>query len=310
MTTVEMLEKLKTYQQILSERVTLEEEIELLPRTIEAQNEMLSRLRKTFAEKSEAFSRSEEKVRELRQALQEAEMMREHAEQQMDGITTQREYEAINKEIRDATEKEQALRKDIQLEERAFAEIEEELQKTDGGIVMLDQEIKEKSSAIDQEKEAKLGSVKDLKQNEAIISDGIGSDILFKLERIIRNKKGVGVVPVHGVVCTGCHMILPANFVNDIRDEETSKVHFCPYCSRILFFEQTDEAPDFIGDIESGSLADLADYAEEGEDDSDVEDDDDSPDKDDQEKDFPPVRKSSARKGTFSRPDYSEDSEE
>ncbi len=310
MTTVEMLEKLKTYQQILSERVTLEEEIELLPRTIEAQNEMLSRLKKTFAEKSEAFSRSEEKVRELRQALQEAEMTREHAEQQMDGITTQREYEAINKEIRDATEKEQALRKDIQLEERAFAEIEEELQKTDGGIVMLDQEIKEKSSAIDQEKEAKLGSVEELKRNEGIISDGIGSDILFKLERIIRNKKGVGVVPVHGVVCTGCHMILPANFVNDIRDEETSKVHFCPYCSRILFFEQTDEAPDFIGDIESGSLADLADYAEEGEDDSDVEDDDDSPDKDDQEKDFPPVRKSSARKGTFSRPDYSEDSEE
>ncbi len=310
MTTVEMLEKLKTYQQILSERVTLEEEIELLPRTIEAQNEMLSRLKKSFAEKSEAFSRSEEKVRELRQALQEAEMMREHAEQQMDGITTQREYEAINKEIRDATEKEQALRKDIQLEERAFAEIEEELQKTDGGIVMLDQEIKEKSSAIDQEKEAKLASVLDLKRNEAVISEGIGSDILFKLERIIRNKKGVGVVPVHGVVCTGCHMILPANFVNDIRDEETSKVHFCPYCSRILFFEQTDEAPDFIGDIESGSLADLADYAEEGEDDSDVEDDDDSPEKDDQEKDFPPVRKSSARKGTFSRPDYSEDSEE
>jgi predicted nucleic acid-binding Zn-ribbon protein len=310
MTTVEMLEKLKTYQQILSERVTLEEEIELLPRTIEAQNEMLSRLRKTFAEKSEAFSRSEEKVRELRQALQEAEMTREHAEQQMDGITTQREYEAINKEIRDATEKEQALRKDIQLEERAFAEIEEELQKTDGGIVMLDQEIKEKSAAIDHEKEAKLASVVDLKRNEETISDGIGSDILFKLERIIRNKKGVGVVPVHGVVCTGCHMILPANFVNDIRDEETSKVHFCPYCSRILFFEQTDEAPDFIGDIESGSLADLADYAEEGEDDSDVEDDDDSPDKDDQEKDFPPTRKSSARKGTFSRPDYSEDSEE
>lgn len=310
MTTVEMLEKLKTYQQILSERVTLEEEIELLPRTIEAQNEMLSRLKKTFAEKSEAFNRSEEKVRELRQALQEAEMTREHAERQMDGITTQREYEAINKEIRDATEKEQALRKDIQLEERAFAEIEEELQKTDGGIVMLDQEIKEKSSAIDQEKEAKLASVEELKRNEGIISEGIGSDILFKLERIIRNKKGVGVVPVHGVVCTGCHMILPANFVNDIRDEETSKVHFCPYCSRILFFEQTDEAPDFIGDIESGSLADLADYAEEGEDDSDVEDDDDSQDKDDQEKDFPPTRKSSARKGTFSRPDYSEDSEE
>ena len=44
MTNQEMLDKLKTYQQILSERVELEEEIEQLPKTIEAQNEMLSRL--------------------------------------------------------------------------------------------------------------------------------------------------------------------------------------------------------------------------------------------------------------------------
>lgn len=311
MTTIEMLEKLKTYQEILSERVALEEEVELLPKTIEAQNEMLSRLRKSFSEKDEAFKKSEQKVRELRQGLQEAEMTREHSEQQMDGITTQREYEAINKEIRDATEKEQSLRKDIQQEERAFAEIEEELQKTEGGIAMLDQEIKEKSAAIEAEREQKLSSIQDLKGKEAEISEGISTDILFKLERIIRNKKGVGVVPVHGVVCNGCHMILPANFVNELRDEENTQVHFCPYCSRILFYEETDEVPEFIGDIESGSLADLADYSEEGEEESDAEDDDDQQDKDDQDKEFPTPRKASGRKGAFPRDDYAtEESDE
>jgi len=168
MTTVEMLEKLKTYQEILSERVALEEEIDLLPKTIEAQNEMLSRLKKSFVEKDEAFKNSEERVRELRQGLQEAEMLREKSEQQMDGITTQREYEAINKEIRDATEKEQTLRKDIQQEERTFAEIEEELQKTEGGIAMLEQEIAEKSKAIENEKESKLANIKDLKERETV----------------------------------------------------------------------------------------------------------------------------------------------
>ncbi|MFA5851520.1 MAG: C4-type zinc ribbon domain-containing protein [Spirochaetales bacterium] len=310
MTTTEMLEKLKTYQEILSERVALEEEIDLLPRTIEAQNEMLSRLKKSFGDKDEAFKKSEEKVRELRQALQEAEMTREKSEQQMDGITTQREYEAINKEIRDATEKEQALRKDIQQEERAFAEIEEELQKTEGGIVMLEQEIAEKGAAIESEKESKLRSVRELKEKEASISEGISTDILFKLERIIRNKKGVGVVPVHGVVCTGCHMILPANFVNEIRDEENTRVNFCPYCSRILFYEETDEVPEFIGDIESGSLADLADYSEEGEEEADDGDDDDQQDKDDQEKEFASPRKASGRKGAFPRDDYVEEADE
>jgi len=310
MTTIEMLEKLKTYQEILSARVELEEEIDLLPKTIEAQNEMLSRLKKSFGDKDEAFKRCEEKVRELRQGLQEAEMMREKAEQQMDGITTQREYEAINKEIRDATEKEQALRKDIQQEERAFAEIEEELQKTEGGIAMLEQEITEKSAAIESEKENKLATVKDLREREGSVSEGIGSDILFKLERIIRNKKGVGVVPVHGVVCTGCHMILPANFVNEIRDEENTRVNFCPYCSRILFYEETDEVPEFIGDIESGSLADLADYSEEGEEESDAEDEDDQQDKEEQEKDFSAARKATGRKPSFSRDEFSEEADE
>lgn len=307
---MEMLEKLKTYQEILGQRVSLEEEIQLLPKTIEAQNEMLSRLKKTFGDKDEAFRHSEEKVRALRQGLQEAELAREKAEQQMDGITTQREYEAVNKEIRDATEKEQNLRKDIQQEERAFAELEEELQKTEGGIAMLQQEIAEKSAAIEKEKEQKLNSVQELRAQETTVSEGISGDILFKLERIIRNKKGIGVVPVHGVVCTGCHMILPANFVNEIRDEETMSVHFCPYCSRILFYEETDEIPEFIGDIESGSLADLADYTEEGEEDADGDDDEEQPDKDEAEKEFPLGRKGPGRKSAFVRDEFSEESDE
>ncbi|MDX9826860.1 MAG: C4-type zinc ribbon domain-containing protein [Spirochaetia bacterium] len=309
MTTMEMLEKLKSYQEILGARVALEEEIALLPKTIEAQNEMLSRLKKNFAEKDEAFTLSEEKIRELRQALQDAEMAREKAEQQMDGITTQREYEAINKEIRDATEKEQNLRKDIQQQERSFAEIEEELQKTRGGISMLEEEISEKGQVIESQREAKASEVERLKAEELSIAEGIGSDILFKLERIIRNKKGVGVVPIHGVVCTGCHMILPANFVNEVRDEEATKVHFCPYCSRILFFEETEEVPEFIGDIESGSLADLADYAEEGEDEGD-DDEEEQRDGEEQEKDFPPSRKPTARKAAAVREEYTEDSED
>ncbi len=272
MTTTEMLERLKKYQELLSERVALEEEIATLPKTLETQNEMLSRIKKSFMEKDEEFKRVEEKVHELRQALQEAEMSRERAEQQMDGITTQREYEAINKEIRDATDKEQALRKDIQQEERVFSEIEEELRKNAGTIEQLEIEIAEKTKVIDSQKSEKLQTIDQLKQQEAEVSQDISKEILFKLERIIRNKKGVGVVPVHGVVCSGCHMILPANFVNEIRDSESNTVHFCPYCSRILFYEEVKDEAGFLGDIESGALADLAFDTEDEEEEAEDED--------------------------------------
>lgn len=308
MTTTEMLDKLKTYQEILGERVELEEEIQLLPKTIEAQNEMLTRLKKTFVEKDEAFKNSEQLIRDMRQGLQEAELAREKAEGQMDGITTQREYEAINKEIRDATEKEQNLRKEIQSEERNFGEIEEELQKTSGGISMLEGEIAEKNVAIEEEKSKKATMVEELKAKEAEVSKGIAGEILYKLERIIRNKKGVGVVPVHGVVCTGCHMILPANFVNEIRDEENTEVHFCPYCSRILFYEEAEETTEFIGDIESGSLADLADYSEEGEEEGESDEEEDQVDKDEGGKDY--VARKGQRKAAFPRDDFGEEAED
>ena len=99
-------------------------------------------------------------------------------------------------------------------------------------------------------------------------------------------------------------MILPANFVNEIRDEENTEVHFCPYCSRILFYEETEEVPEFVANIESGSLADIGDYAEEGEEETEEEDEESDQDKDDTEKEYAGTKK---RKIAFSRDDISDD---
>ena len=85
-------------------------------------------------------------------------------------------------------------------------------------------------------------------------------EILFKFERIIKSKAGVGIVPVKSSVCTGCHMRLPAQFENDVRNGE--EILFCPYCSRILFFEESEEEPLFFHDDDAGSLADLANLEE------------------------------------------------
>lgn len=309
MNTIETLEKLKAYQEVLGERVALEEQMDALPKTLQAQSEMLSRLKRTFSERSAEFSATEQRVRDLRQGLAEAESAREKAELQMDGITTQREYEAINKEIRDATDKEQSLRKDIQKEERLFAEIEDDLRKNESTIQGLNEEIEKKRADIDAERDTMVSQIETLKTEEVKFSEGIGREIIFKLERIIRNKKGTGVVPVHGVVCSGCHMILPANFVNELRDEENTKVHFCPYCSRILFYEETEEAPEFMGDIESGSLADLAEYSEEGEEEGESEEDDDTQDKEDQEREFSGGKKAS-RRNPYPHDDYADESDD
>lgn len=261
----EVFERLREFQEILTKRVEIEREVEDIPKSLAAQEEVLSRIKKTYVDRNEEFEAAESKVKELRGQLTETEAAREGAEKQMDVISTQREYEALNKEIRDATEKEHGLRKDLQKEERALAEIEEALRKDESMIKLQESEISEKSTKIGTERDTKIKEIEDLKTREAEASTGIEHEVIFKFERIIRSKQGLGIVPVRGSVCTGCYMILPAQFVNEVRSG--NRIIFCPYCSRVLYFEEsdTDAGDQLFVDIESGSLSDLEDYAEEGE---------------------------------------------
>ncbi len=270
----EVFERLREYQEILTKRVDIEREVESIPKALDAQIELLARVRKSYIEKHEAFQATEAKVRELRGQLAEAEMNREAAEKQMDAISTQREYEALNKEIRDATDREHGFRKDLQREERSLAEIEESLRRDESMIQLQEGEIATKGAKISTEKEAKLSEIGELREKESRSSEGIDKDVLFKFERIIRNKQGLGIVPVKGYVCTGCYMILPAQFVNEVHSG--NRIIFCPYCSRVLYFQEAEEQSEqLLIDIESGSLSDLEDYAEEGEEEAFEEDDGD-----------------------------------
>lgn len=266
----EVFERLREYQEILTKRVEIEREVDEIPKSLDAQVELLSRVKKSFAEKDAAFKEAEGRVRDLRQQLAEAEAAREAAEKQMDAISTQREYEALNKEIRDATDREHGIRKDLQREERALSEIEESLRRDESMIQLQEGEITEKSAKINAEKESKVSEIGKLRTDEEKASEGIDKDILFKFERIIRSKQGLGIVPVKGYVCTGCYMILPAQFVNEVRSG--NRIIFCPYCSRVLYFQETEEQGEqLFADIESGSLSDLEDYSEEGEDEGEEE---------------------------------------
>jgi predicted nucleic acid-binding Zn-ribbon protein len=271
----EVFERLREFQEILTKRVQIEREVEDIPKSLTAQEELLARIKKAYIDRHLEFEKAEAKVKEYRGQLAEAETAREGAEKQMDVISTQREYEALNKEIRDATEKEHQLRKDLQKEERSLAEIEESLRRDESMIKLQEAEIGEKSTRINAEKDVKVGEIQSLRSEESRASSGIEKEVLFKFERIIRSKQGLGIVPVKGAVCTGCYMILPAQFVNEVRSG--NKIIFCPYCSRVLYYEESenDSGDQLFADIESGSLSDLEDYAEEGEEESFDEDEGD-----------------------------------
>jgi len=267
---VEVFDKLKSLQDVLSEKIDLEHKILEIPKLLTTQEELLARMKKSFVEKSQDYEKAKTAEAEYRNSLADAESKREKAEKNMESISTQREYEALDKEIEDAAGKEQEFRNKLQREVRIIADLDDEMKQSQALIDQQEAELEERRKSIEMEVAAKQTKMKELIELEKSLSADLDSDILFKFERIIRNKMGLGIVAIKGGVCMGCHMILPAQFANTVRQGE--EIVFCPYCSRILFYEESEQGEeDFFYEEDSGSLSDLEDIEEEDYDDDQEE---------------------------------------
>jgi predicted nucleic acid-binding Zn-ribbon protein len=271
MVTTDVFDRLRVLQDILAEKYELEKEIEASPKLLSKQEELLAQTKKKFIEKNDQYNEVRDSVNHLKQELQDAVSARERGEKGMDVISTHREYEALDKEIKDATEREKKVRSELQHEEKNLAEIGESLEKDEKLIQAQEEELagsKGKIAKVVAEFQEKYARLED-KEKET--NRDIDPDICFKFERIIKSKQGKGIVAVKGNVCDGCHMILPAQFANKVRRGE--EIVFCPYCSRILFFQELEsgEAEYFQVD-ETGSLADFdADFGEDEFDEDDAD---------------------------------------
>ncbi|MDR0512086.1 MAG: C4-type zinc ribbon domain-containing protein [Treponema sp.] len=268
----EVFENLKMLQDILSEKIGLEQRIQEIPKLLVTQEELLARMKKTFIEKNQEYEKAKTAEIEYRNSLADAEAKIEKAEKHMELISTQREYEALDKEREDAGDKAKDFRAKLLREERALLELDEQIKQNQALIEQQEKELDERRRGIEEEVAAKRAQIGELSQREKELAPDLEPEVLFKFERIIRNKMGRGIVAIKGGVCMGCHMILPAQFANTVR--QGSEIVFCPYCSRILFYEESEHGEeDFFHEEDSGSLSDLDDMDEDFDDEEDEEED-------------------------------------
>jgi len=264
----EVFEKLQSLQEVLSKKFEVQNDITEIPKVLATKTELLNRMKKTFVDKSQEFRAKTQFVDELRKKSIEAEAAREKFEGQMDQIQTQREYEALDKEIKDSGEREQDLRRDLQKEEQLLGEMKVGLEKEEAMIHKQEEEVQKEQAKIKEALHDREKQLKALEKKEKAITPGLDEEILFKFERIIRSKLGLGIVPIDHGVCNGCHMILTVQFVNEVRRGEG--IMFCPYCSRILFYQDESE-----GELEMEEAAEeAAEEADEAEDEDDAEESD------------------------------------
>ncbi len=256
----DVFEKLKSLQDILAKKNKLEAEIQDAPKALVTREELLERLKSGYIEKNSEYEELRKTIAGLKADLFEAEQKREKAEKAMDNIETQREYEILQKEIDDSTEKAESIRKEMQRIENNFRILDASIKQEEELIAQNEKDLEENKLRLEAEIAEKNAELAELKKEEDKLSPGLSEETMFKFNRIIKSKQDVGIVAVNVDVCTGCHMILPAQFVNEVRAD--SEIKFCPYCSRILFYEDSGtptEQDAFFDDSDMGGLADLDD---------------------------------------------------
>jgi uncharacterized protein len=244
----DVLIRLRRLQGVLAERFEIEATMREVPKAIATKSELLNRLKRAYIERNRETDEAGERIRSLRVQMQEAGDARERFERQITEIQTQREFEALGKEIRDAGEREKQLRAELQREERSVEELHRAMERDQAMIQSQETEILEDRARIDRDREQMEASLSQLVEEEDQLTPGLDEDLLFKFKRIIRSKEGLGIVPLRGGVCTGCNMILPMQFVNEVRSGD--HVHFCPYCSLVLYYEEDTGgmSPSLTGD--------------------------------------------------------------
>lgn len=267
----EVFDKLKSLQDVLVEKYDLEKKIESSPKQLDSQDELLARLKKEYIEKDKSYKEIKATVEHLKRELSEAEASREKGEKEMDSITSHREYEALDKQISEATEKEAAIRKDLIREEKKLAELNESLKDDEAMISSQESDLNASKDALSQQIQDYKNQLDDLSKKEQELTPGLNQEIVYKFQRIIQ-RNSQGIVAVRNGVCTGCQMILPGQFANEVRDGE--KILFCPYCSRILFYQEVEESEveDYSTLEETGSLADFEDEFADERDEDEIED--------------------------------------
>lgn len=268
MVTTEIFDRLKSLQVILGRKYELESKIDEAPKQLGSQDELLARMKKEYIEKNKEYEAVKERVGQLKIELDEAVKLREDGEKNMDNITTHREYEALDKQISEASAKEADVRKELQKEEKSYAELNDILKTNEVIINSTEESLNESKKALDSQLSSYKSEIAELKSQEEKIVPGLDQEILFKFQRIIQ-RNSEGIVAVKNGVCTGCHMILPGQFANEVREGEN--ILFCPYCSRILFYEASTEGDQITYYNDTGSLADSDDELED-----EFEDDEDS----------------------------------
>jgi len=200
------------------------------------------RLAAEIAEREEACKKLALEQRDCESDIEEKEGQIQKYDQQLFLVKKNEEYQALVHEM-------EMLRKQIALkEERIIAimvEIDDAKARLDEDKKRIDAELEDierQCAQIDAELEEAVQDRKALEARRPPRAQDVDGELLSRYTRIRGSKgTGPGVVALNGEVCSGCHMRVPPQVVNELIAGD--KFHACAHCGRILYHPDNYQPP-------------------------------------------------------------------
>lgn len=200
------------------------------------------RLAAEIAEREEACKKLGLEQRDCESDIEGKEAQIQKYDQQLFLVKKNDEYQALVHEM-------EMLKKQIALKEERIivimVELDDAMARLDEDKKRIDAEIAEIASQcaqIDAELERAVQDRKALEARRPPRAQDVDTELLTRYTRIRGSKgTGPGVVPLIGEVCSGCHMRVPPQVINELIAGD--KVHACAHCGRILYHPDNYQVP-------------------------------------------------------------------
>lgn len=276
-------------QSVITEKLDLENQSEMIPNDLKADQESLKKAEALLIQTEELLKNAEDEERSLFLQYSDAELQKTEYEKLVETLSTQKEYDAMNKQIFDCQTKANVLMNARKAKNAEINELKTKLEQIKNDCVLYSEKVdlaqKEYDNNLSQINE-KINLLND--QCEEIKGDIISDELYNRFCNIAKKKGGEGLVPVKGQVCMGCNTVLPMQFVIDLRLKQfNDEVDTCPYCSRMIYFDDNlspEEEKNYIFD-DIDTIKNLGKSSDNLDSDDDVSLDDDILVSDSQEED-------------------------
>lgn len=215
-----------------------ERKLLLAPKTIQAMDDDLNKIRTKLEKEKEIIEELEKERRKKEKELEVDRDKIKKLEAKLYEVKTNREYQAMLKEVETVKAANDQIEEDVLVLMDKVEDLKKDQVSSISHLKKREREIEAEKNKIEKEIQSMDKIIEKLKTERdnllSVVSDRLRSTYRVLTER----RNGVAVVNVKGGVCLGCYMNIPPQLFIEVT--KNKQLIQCPSCNRILYFTENE----------------------------------------------------------------------